>query len=71
MEVEGTVKVHSADDDKEKYVVTIVGMTAELVEVKVKLQSEDDALLNKYPRGERFAITIGAPKEKQTRLKQP
>lgn len=69
MELEGVVRVHSADDEKEKYVITIVGLTAELVEVKVKLESKQDELLKKYPRGERFAIAIQAPKQKQSKLK--
>jgi hypothetical protein len=75
MEVEGTVRIHSANDTKEKYIATIIGISANAtaypIEVTVKLEGMDDELLKRYPRGERFQITIGPPKQKKTKLKEP
>lgn len=64
MEVTGIVRVHSADDDKEKYVVTVMGITKDLIEVKLKLESKQDGLLKNYPRGAEFIVTIKQAKEK-------
>jgi hypothetical protein len=70
MEVSGRVTAHNADDEKEKYIATIMGITSDLTEIKIKLQSSKDDLLKKYPRGAEFEVTIKQSKEKQAQLQR-
>jgi hypothetical protein len=68
VELHAKVTQQNADDEKQKYAVTISGLTVDLLEVRIKLTSSDEDLLDDYPRGTEFELSIHHPKERQVPL---
>jgi hypothetical protein len=55
---------HENADKEPKYKVSLLGITKELVNVKLVISSEDEHLLEEYPLKESFAINLTKPQQK-------
>jgi hypothetical protein len=68
MDCETRVVRHSADDEKDKYVVVLKGSTSvdgQVIDVEVKLTAKTDLLIESWPRGVMSNVKLGpSPQQK-------
>jgi hypothetical protein len=68
MDCDTRVVRHSADDEKDKYVVIFKGnasIDGQIVEVEVKLTARTDLLINSWPRGTMSNVRLGPTAQKK------
>jgi hypothetical protein len=70
MDCETQVVRHSADDEKDKYVVTLKGSTVvdgDIIDVEVKLTAKNDQLITAWPRGCTSNVKLGPTPQNKLR----
>lgn len=54
-----------ADEEKEKYTAVLKGISAEAVEIEVKLTGKTDEILGIFQRLTSWGFSLGDPKQKK------
>lgn len=70
MDCETRVVRHSADDEKDKYIVVLKGDTivdGQIIDVEVKLIAKTDQLINAWPRGAMSNVKLGPTPQQKLR----